>query len=160
MQKYVLVKLLETIDEGTEFSARNWPLHVTIASNFAVDWEATGLFEKLRSLLAKQKPVTTTAADDEYFGSQKHIHVTLLDMSSELRSLHNDIIALLKGVGAVFDEPHYREANFRAHATVQPHARLHKGDHITINDITIVDVYPHNDIQQRKILRTIELSGT
>lgn len=42
MQKYVLVKLLEKIEEGAEFLARDWPLHVTLVANFSVEWESTG----------------------------------------------------------------------------------------------------------------------
>lgn len=158
MQKYVLVKLLEQMDEGTEFSASNWPLHVTLASNFVVDWETTGLFEKLSMLLAEREPVKAVAGSDEYFGPQKQVHVTLLEMSSELASLHNDIIALLKSVGAVFDEPRYLEAGYRAHSTVQRHARLHKGDAVNIDELTIIDMFPHNDINRRKVLRTIKLA--
>src|SRR6266852_980706 len=144
MQKYVLVSLLEKMDEGTEFPATNWPLHVTLASNFVVDWERTNLLEKLSALLAGRKPIVTTAGDDEHFGPQKQVHVTLLEMSDELKSLHNDIIALLKSVGAVFDEPQYLEDGYRAHATVQRHVRLHKGDTVHINALTIVDMFPHN----------------
>lgn len=160
MQKYVLIKLLEKVEEGTEFPATNWPLHVTLASNFVVDWENTNLFDKLSALLADCKPVEAIVGDDEHFGAQKQIHVTLLEMNQELASLHNDIIALLKSVGAVFDEPQYLEEGFRAHATVQPHARLHKADRIIIDELTIVDMFPHNDISRRKLLKTIKLSGT
>jgi 2'-5' RNA ligase len=160
MQKYVLVKFLEDIDEGTEFSATSWPLHVTLASNFVVDWDSTDLFEKLTALLTKQKLVPATAGDDDHFGPQKQVHVTTLNMNPKLVALHNDIIALLKSVGAVFDEPQYLEEGYRAHATVRSDTNcLRKGDAITIDEVTVVDMFPHNDIGQRKILRTIKFLG-
>lgn len=160
MQKYVLVKFLENIDEGAEFSAANWPLHVTLASNFVVDWENTGLFEKLSALLAKQKPVPAIAGNDDHFGPQKQVHVTTLDMNPKLVALHEDIIAVLKSVGAVFDEPQYLEEGYRAHATVQSDTnRLRKDDAITIDEITIVDMFPRGDISQRKTLKTIKFLG-
>jgi 2'-5' RNA ligase len=159
MQKYVLVQLLEGMDEGTEFPATNWPLHVTLASNFIVDCENTNLLEKLSALLANRKPIKIIAGEDEYFGQQKHIQVMLLEMNAELASLHNDIVALLKSVGAVFDEPQYLEAGYRAHASVQRHVRLHKGDVVNIDELTIIDMFPHNDIQQRKVLRAIKLAA-
>lgn len=158
MQKYVIVKFLEQVDEGTEFPASSWPLHITLASNFVVDWENTDLFEKLSALLAKRKPVEATVGEDEYFGPQKQVHVTLLEMNEELTSLHNDIVALLKGCDAVFDEPQYLEKGYRAHATVQQHTRLHKGDAVRIDELTIVDMFPRGDISRRKVLRTIKLS--
>lgn len=89
MQKYVLVSLLEKLDEGTEFPATSWPLHVTLVSNFIVDWESTNLFEKLSALLANRQPFETTVGDDEYFGPQKQVHVALLNMNPELKSLHH-----------------------------------------------------------------------
>lgn len=158
MQKYVIVKFLEQVDQGTEFAASSWPLHVTLASNFVVDWESTGLIEKLSALLAKRDSVEAAVGDDEYFGPQKQVHVTLLEMSEELVSLHNDTITLLKECGAVFDEPQYLEEGYRAHATVQTHPRLHKGDTVRINELTIVDMFPLSDINRRKVLRTIKLS--
>lgn len=158
MQKYVLIKLLENMDEGTEFSAASWPLHVTLASNFVVDWEGANLFEKLSALLAERKSVEAAASDDDYFGPQKRIQVTLLDMNAALMSLHKDIITLLKSAGATFDEPQYLEDGYRAHATVQANSRLHKGDVIKIDELTVVDMYPHGDINRRKLLRAIRLS--
>src|SRR6266702_4605581 len=159
MQKYVLVQLLEGRDEGTEFPATNWPLHVSLASNFIVDWENTNLFEKLSALLANRRPFETTIGDDEYFGPQKQVHVTLLNMNPELKSLHNDIIALLKSVGAVFDEPQYLEEGYRAHATVQRHKRLNEGSAVKIDKLTIIDMFPGDDISRRKILKTVKMTG-
>ncbi len=157
-QKWTLIKLLELVDEGSEFFWKNWPLHVTLVDTFAVDWEKTNLFEKLSALLAKQKPVEVVAGDDEYFGPQKQIQVTTLKMTPELQSLHNDIIALFKSVNAVFNEPQYVGEGFVAHSTVQKHARLHKGDIVKIDELTIVDMFPHGDGEQRKLLRTIKFS--
>lgn len=159
MQKYVLVSLLEKLDEGTEFPATNWPLHVTLASNFIADWESTNLFEKLSTLLANRQPFETAVGDDEYFGPQKQVHVALLNMNAELKSLHHDIIAVLKGAGAIFDEPQYLEAGFRAHATVQANTRLHKGDVVNIDRLTIIDMFPHDDINRRKVLKTIKMAS-
>jgi len=36
-QKYTIIQLFKDIPEGTQFSASNWPLHVTIADTFAID---------------------------------------------------------------------------------------------------------------------------
>ncbi len=157
-QKWTLIKLLAPASEDTEFFWKNWPLHVTLVGTFAVDWENTGLFEKLSALLTKQKPIEVEAGDDDYFGPQKQIQVTVLEMNPELMFLHKQIIKILKEVGAIFDEPQYNEDGFRAHATVQEAARLHKGDVVNIDEVTIVDMFPHGDGEQRKLLRTIKFS--
>lgn len=157
MQKYALICLIEKLDEGTEFSFHDWPSHVTIVSNFVVDWESTALFEKLTSLLAKHKATQVTAGDDEYFGDQKQIKVTVLNMNDELVRLHKDIVNLLKSVGAVFDEPEYLDDGYRAHITVTKNSHIKRSDKVNIDAITIVDMFPQEDIGRRKLLRTIKL---
>lgn len=159
MQKYVFVKFLEKMNQGTEFSAGFWPLHTTIVSNFAIDWESAGLLEKLTALLAERKPIAVAAQNDEYFGNQKQIQVTILEPKEELMVLHKDIITILKSCHAVFDEPEYLEEGYRAHVTVQRDKRIHKNDIITIDELSIVDMYPQNDINRRKLLGTIKLCG-
>lgn len=159
MQKYALICLIEKLDEGTKFSASDWPSHVTIVSNFVVDWESTALFEKLTSLLAKHKATRVTAGEDEYFGAQKQIKVTILNMNDELVRLHKDIVSLLKSVGAVFDEPEYLDDGYRAHITVTKNSRIKTGEKVNIDAITIVDMFPGNDINKRKLLKTIKLSS-
>ncbi len=161
MQKYCLVKLLEPLKEGDEFTAINyWPLHITLASNFMVDWEATDLFNKLTSVLSDIKPVTVSAGDDEFFGGERKIQVTVMNMTPELMTLHKQIVRTLKDAGAVFDEPQYNDDGYRAHATVQKAHRLNKGDGILIDEVTIVDMFPNQDITRRKILKTIKLGGS
>lgn len=159
MQKYCLVYLVEKLQEGDEFTAINyWPLHITIASNFIVDWEATNLFDNLTNALSHTRPVTITVGDDEYFGGERKIQVSVMEMTPELMSLHKTVINTLEQAGAIFDEPQYNNDGYRAHATVQKAHRLHKGDKVTINQVTIVDMFPHQDITKRRILQTIRLS--
>lgn len=157
MQKYVIATFLEPIIDGTEFDAKHWPLHVTLASNFVIDRKATGLFEKLSELGTNEQVIATTAGEDDYFGLHKQVHVTTLVMTPELRALHNNIIALLKNLGATFDEPQYQEKGYRAHVTVQADKRLHKGDAVSISNLTVVDMFPGNDIRRRRIMQTFRL---
>jgi len=157
MQKYVIVKFLEPVADGTEFYAKHWPLHVTLASNFVIDRKAVNLFDKLAELASSENSVTTTASEDDYFGPQKQVHVTTLTMTPALQALHNRITALLKSVGATFDEPQYQEDGYRAHATVQISKRLHKGDTITIDEFTVVDMFPDDDIGRRRAMQTFKL---
>lgn len=157
MQKYVIVKFLKPVADGTEFDAKHWPLHMTLASNFVVDRRATDLFGKLAELVDNEAPATTVASEDDYFGPQKQVHVTTLTMTPELQALHNHIIALLKNLGATFDEPQYQEEGYRAHATVQADARLHKGDTVTIDEFTVADMFPDEDISRRRTMQTFKL---
>lgn len=154
-QKYTIIALLEDKKEGFEYASNSWPLHVTIADTFAVEWNENDLSTKLAELISKKTPVTGVADHDEFFGANQGVQVTLLDMSKELVQLHYDVIALLKSCGAVFNDPQYVEEGFRAHATVQPHARLTLGETIIMTKIAVVDMFPNGDPYQRKILKII-----
>ncbi len=144
-QKWSLITLLEPIEEGIEFFWKDWPLHVTLAGVFAVDWAATGLFEKLSMVLASQKPVVVEAEEESYWGANNEYHMMQLQKTPEIMALHNKIIEILKKSGAVFNEPQYVGDGFVPHSTLQKHARLHVGDVVRINGVTLVDMFPHGD---------------
>jgi len=156
-QKYTIIMLLEDRPNGYEFSSSNWPLHVTIADTFAVDWDSNNLRDKLSLLVSNHVPVTAIAAHDEYFGSERQTQVTILDTSKGLIELHNKVIALLEEAGAVFNNPEYNNAGFRAHATVQPHARLNEHDAVSLNNLTVIDMFPNKNPHLRKIIKIMEL---
>lgn len=156
-QKYTIIQLLEDMSEGTEYPSSNWPLHVTIADTFAIDWDKNYLRKKLEELLASLKPTKAVGGHDEFFGPEKQTQITILDMSKELIDLHYKVVELLESAGAVFNDPQYTKEGFRAHATVQKHARVNKGDTITFNALSIVDMFPNSDPYQRKILKTMRI---
>jgi len=155
-QKWALISLLEPVAGGIEFFWKDPPLHVTLAGVFAADWERTKLFEKLSALLVNQQPVRVEAEYETYWGAHKEYHVMTLQKTPEMMTLHNDIHDVLKNSRAVFNEPHFEGDEFIPHSTIQRHARLHKGDAVKIDGLTVVDMFPHGDGYQRKILRTIK----
>lgn len=156
-QKYTLIQLLENMPEGTEFPSTNWPLHVTIADTFATRWDVITLINKLCELLENHAQTTTIATNDEYFGPGKQTHVMLLNKTDELIALHYDIIALLEQGSVTFNDSKYTKKGFLPHATVQSHARLDRGDLVTFNALSLVDMFPNKDPYQRKIIKTIDI---
>lgn len=158
-QKYAIVQLLENKPVGYEFSSKNWPLHVTLADTFAVDWDKDDLLNRLTELLEQRKPTTAVGSHAEFFGPKKQTEVTVLEMRKELIALHYDIFELLESAGAVFNDPQYTKAGFRAHSTVQPHTRVKKGEVIHFKALSIIDMFPNKDPYTRKIVKTIELRG-
>lgn len=158
-QKYTIIALLEDKTEGFEYASSSWPLHVTIADTFAVELRETDFIKKLSDLISQKKPVTGVADHDEFFGAAQEVQVTILDMSNELVGLHSDVISLLKSCGGILNDPQYSEKGFRAHATVQSHARLVVGDEVTLAKLAVIDMFPDKDPYQRKILKIINLQG-
>lgn len=159
MQKYVIIKLLEPKKEGVQFAASDWPLHVTLVPRFVINLEGTGLLEKMATLLRSHKPVEVVAETDELFGEFKNIKVTLLEKTPELTKLHSTIIDLLKSMGAIFDEPNFIEEGFRPHVTVQSKRRVQPGDLVKIDELSLIDMFPGGDINQRKVLKTIKFQS-
>jgi 2'-5' RNA ligase len=157
MQKYVLVTFLRPLADGTEFMVGHWPLHTTLVANFAVDLHATELPQKLAQLFANHKPLQTVAIHDDHFGPEGQVHVTRLQLTAELASLHNQAVELIRGNGAVFDEPEYLQNGYKPHVTVQSNGRVRENDVIHIDEVSLVDMFPRGDIRGRKVMRTFKL---
>lgn len=158
-QKYTIIQLFEDMPEGTQFSASNWPLHTTIVDTFAIDWDVPTMTKELRKLLAAHAQATSEAIDDAFFGSERQTRVVLLRKTDSLVQLHYDVVDLLQRGGLKLNDPHYAHEGFLPHATVQKHARLHKGDSVLLNALTLIDMFPNTDPYQRKVLKTVDLDG-
>lgn len=156
-QKYAIISPIVAVHEGDTFASSGWPLHVTLADTFAVDWDRNDLMQNLRTLFATAKSIPITAMEDTYFGDSQQTQVTLLQPNDQLCRLHNELIKLLESSGAVFNDPQFTKEGFRPHATVQAHTRLYTGQHIQLTNIAIVDMFPGNDAYQRRILQTFTL---
>lgn len=158
-QKYAIIQLFEPLDVGMQFSSDNWPLHSTIVDTFAIDWDAMTMKNQLEKLLKKQQLASSTAEDDAFFGPEKQTHVILLSQTESLKKLHYDVLSLLEHGGLTLNDPQFAREGFLPHATVQKHARLHKGDEVSFTALTIIDMFPDNDPYQRRVLATIPLQA-
>ena len=156
-QKYTLVKFFDPIEEGCEFPSSNWPLHSTIIDTFAIDWVADEMAANLADVLASYSVVNSEAKDDQYFGEDGQVCVTLLDRTDSLVNLHRNVLAVLESGGLVLNDPQFAYDGFLPHATVQKSGRLNKGDAIQLAALSIVDMFPDEDPYKRKVLKTIKL---
>jgi hypothetical protein len=155
MSKYVLVKFLESMPDGTEFPGNNWPLHLTIVGHFTVTWNEAELTRKLRELLSMQPMITVCAQHDELFGPQRDIPVTVLEPAPELISLHNKVVTLLKTGHSVFDNLEFIESGYRPHVSIQADDRLHEGDVVQIEAVSLVDMAPGGDTSRRRVAGSV-----
>ncbi len=153
------MQFFEDIKEGEEYPMANWPLHTTVADIFAVDLMGTHFIEHLEILLKDVPPITTTVGDDNYFGPNADVHVALIKNTPDLQILHDGIVSLLELSGAKFNNPEFIHKGFLPHSTVQKHGRMNKDDTVTFDALSIIDMFPGGDWQQRKVLKTIKLRG-
>lgn len=114
---------------------------------------------QLTTLLSNHTQATTVAEDDRFFGDNGQIQATLLKKTDDLVKLHYDVIELLKQGGWEPNDPQFAKEGFLPHSTVQPHRRLNKGDGVTFNALSIIDMFPNEDPYRRRVLKTIELSS-
>ncbi len=157
-QRYVIIKLLEQLKDGDEFSPENYPLHITIVPSFQLERMDDVLLGIIKQLCNNFKAFVLTAGEDEFFGPNREVHVTTMIMNDELQELHDSLVSTLSDAGAIFDEPQYMLENYRAHATVQETIRLHEGDSIIVDSITVIDKLPNGLPTKRKILKTLNFS--
>ena len=153
-QKYTLVHFTSPIEDGEQFPMSKWPLHTTLADVFAVNRHKTTIDTKLVALLAQIQPVNTSALNDDILGTTP---VVLLDKTPPLLKLHTDIVSLLEENDAIFNNPEFTRNGFLPHSTIQKSGRLHASDRITIDSISLVDMFPDDDQMQRKVLTTFKL---
>lgn len=157
-QKYTVIHFFTPLTDGIEFASIDWPPHTTLAETFAIRSSVSDLVDTLSRVAKNHLPIQTTALGDAHFGPDHSIPVTLIDMPPTLGILHGDIIAALKhDCGATFNHPQYIEQGYRAHSTIRPDARLHAGDHITIDSLSLVDMFPDKDPYKRKVIQTFYL---
>ena len=156
-QKYGIIQLFEKIPEGTEFSSDKWPLHSTVVDVFAVNWDTSTLTEKLVRGLGNCVIAASTAEDDRYFGDSGEVKVTLLQKTDSLARLHYDVVGLLEEGKWAPNDPQFAKDGFLPHTTVQKHARLHQGDEVTFDTLSLVDFYPNEDAYMRRIIKTIPI---
>lgn len=157
MQKYVIVQFLEDTPVGDEFDMSEWPLHVTLVANFAVNLPQNKVIEHFNHIVAQQCVCESKAAEDDYFGPEKQVHVTVLEPTKQLMDIHLNLIAYIKKLDAVFDEPKYLESGYRAHATIQKIQTLQLGDKVRIEELSLIDMFPGQNIKKRKVLSKLKL---
>lgn len=158
-QKYALVQFFDDVEEGDEYSFRDWPLHSTVVDTFAIDWSTDEMIARLTEALRNHATASSEAEDDRYFGENGQIQVVLLDRTASLVKLHLDVLAALQQGGLVLNDPQFARDGFLPHATVQKNTRLNKGDEVQFTALSIVDMFPGEDPYRRKVLKIIRIGG-
>ena len=158
-QKYAIIALMEPIKEGTEFPAANFPLHITLIGVFAIGYDGQTMAEMMSDLVRQQKPVTVRVEELAMLGPKRDVEVMAIEKSTELVDLHYRLYDLLVKAGAVFNDPQYQAEGFKPHSTIINGQHLNTGDTVTIDSLSIIDLFPAANGERRKILKTLKLNG-
>lgn len=152
-QKYVVAHFFEDLDTGYNFSAREWPLHITLLPLFVLNSSIAELDKKLEILCTQLHPVKTSVIGHEMFGEDRNIPVSLMDPTPEVIALHTMLVDTIKGE-VLFDHPQFIGPGFRPHVSNSPVGQLNENEARRIDSLTLVDMYPQNNIDRREILQT------
>jgi|AntRauTorcE11897_2_1112592.scaffolds.fasta_scaffold27648_1 2'-5' RNA ligase len=156
-QKYTIAHFFEPHETPFNFSGTDWPLHATLLDMFVLGRPVDELIRELENLAQTTAPFDVTAVESAHFGPNKNVAVTLLDKLSGIVQLHESLLDISLRVLAKFDHPEYVGEGFVPHATKQKAGRLEQGNKYRIDNISLVDMYPKNDITRREIIRTLPL---
>lgn len=157
-QKYAIVHLIDNLPVGYEFSMSDWPLHITLADVFAIEGSSAELIIDLETEFSSHPPIQSSVVGDEWFGENKSVHVKLIKKSEELQQLHEAILSVLSDYKVKFNSPEYTHAGFKPHSTVQKNSQLDLGDTITLDSLTLIDMFPDNNPSHRRVLGTVHFS--
>lgn len=153
-QKYCLVHFIRLDQIEPDFNMNDWPLHVTFVNAFAIERSAVEFDIKLQNLLGSEPAFDVIAGKDSVLGTTK---VTLIDKSEQLINLHNKIVELIESKGGILNNPEFNRKAYIPHSTVQRDDRLDERQKVHIDHVSLVDMFPGGDWQERRILATFKL---
>lgn len=157
-QKWTIIIPIEPIYEGLEYEFTEWPLHITLASVFAVSVTGDQLGGELQKRVATQKSLTMQAESEDWFGPERTVGVMKLQMTPAFSELYTKVHELLIGLGASFNEPQYEGEGYIPHSAHQKAARLHIGDQVTVNKLALIDMFPDGNGYRRRVTKLIDLA--
>ena len=153
-QKYVIVHFVEKAKVPNEFRASEWPLHITLLANFTIAQPIEGLENELANYALQLNPFDVVTDGEAVFGPNKNVAVSLIRPDKSILEVHHMLAAITARLGATYDEPAFMNGGYRPHATIQRSTRLSDGQKVALNDFTLVDMWPNEDINRRKIIKT------
>lgn len=159
-QKWCVIALLEDTYEGYEFHKGEWLLHITLAGVHAVGWHSEQLQEDFSKLIQSFAAFTVTSLEQGHLGPKSApTKVVFIEKSDELMSLHEKIISYLEEHGADFNNPEWTREGYIPHSTVKRHdMKLETNTAYTIRNLALVDMFPNENGDRRKIYRIFTLS--
>lgn len=133
-----LVAFLEDQPLGAEFEPGEQPLHVTLLPWAETDTDLGELEAAIESALAQFGPLDAEGGDDELFGDDEDIDVTLVEDDGTLAALHRELLVALRPLGVRVLQPRHVGVAYRPHVTVQGDERIERGERITLDAVALL----------------------
>ncbi|WP_345543785.1 2'-5' RNA ligase family protein [Microbacterium jejuense] len=112
-----MVALPHSLGVGAVLRRREWPAHVTLASNFVVDGSRELLEDVVRRICTDCPPLTIRFGGEALFGPDQDIPVQLVE-SDRIVALHRRLADALEDMsGFVAEQPAFWRSGYRPHMT-------------------------------------------
>lgn len=158
MARYGLATIFEEHAVGYEFTSADLPLHLTHIDSFETEMKPSELINKLSVLLENQRALTVTAVADKMYGPNKDIPVTELELTLELKTLHDTLVGFLSDEGIVLRNPQFNGSNFTPHVSVYGEKRVAVGQDVVISDVSLATKVSDAEDANRRVLANFMLS--
>lgn len=155
-QKYVIAHFIEPVEPKFNFSCKEWPLHVTLLPNFVISDSLEALISNLEGFSLTIAPFGIQVGEDANFGPSGEVLVSLINPNADILLLHSKLLDITKSY--TFDTPQYIGEGYKPHATKQVNSQLISGEKYLIDNMTLVDMFPDNDIERREIIKTFQFN--
>ena len=118
------------------FGRDEWPLHLTLVSNFTL-MHAIGDLKRVVKVVADSgRPVSVRGGAEAMFGPHANIPVRLVE-SDDAVSIHQKLLTALDGLIDLV-EPDYAGNGFRPHVTARGADQLGSGESRTLDSLSLV----------------------
>jgi hypothetical protein len=156
-QKYTIVCFLEPENAPANFSAVDWPLHVTMLDTFKTSWAVEELSRAIRETVSNIASFNIKPVKQAMLGPNKDVPVKLLKQDESILNLHSRLLALSEEGSFVFNTPDFVGDGFLPHVTDQRDGQVEVGEIYPVTTVSLVDMFPNGDGHQRRLIKTIKI---
>ena len=149
-----MVCFFEPQKKYSNFSASDWPLHVTILDTFKTDWQLNMLSKTLEDVAATTSSFDAIPTEEAMLGEDKNVPVKLLRLEGDMLALHSKLMRFVDGGTFIFNTPEFVGDGFLPHATDQDDKKVEVGKTYRLLSISLVDMFPGNDHTRREVIDT------
>lgn len=157
-QKYVIVHFVDLARTPHEFSYTEWPPHVTLLANFTIDQPVDALVSELASYAQQTEPFEIRVEGEALFGPNQDVPVLLMQTTADIQKVHEDLADLTGVLGAKYDDPQYMRVGYRPHMTIKAKTQTGVQQAMTLDSLTLIDMYPDGDITRRRVIKSFVLT--
>ena len=159
MNRYTVCHLVSDreLSQDDTFSSLDWPAHITLLGSFVIDNSVDQFKANLLEIAQLVTPFSIEVGDDSLLGENHEVLVSLVNKSSHLQGLHNNILAAALLHNAQIRNPQFTDKRYTPHITVQKTERYHSGDTLQIKDFHLIQHEPNGIKHERQIIETYTL---